>query len=141
MIFLGFFIHLFFLGWPFQSTTYPIKHQPTFTHPEIKPKKSPKLDSIVSKKDALTFHLHTHHHHHHIHKSKSSSLIKTIQPLGVHNALTPDDQPMSPSIENEVLNLSINNKVNTNGIITKKTTRRKSSPVKRCIITRTKSNG
>jgi hypothetical protein len=96
----------------------------------------------VSKKEALTFHLHTHHHHH-IHNSKSSSLLKaisekssspfvktkTILPLGIHNALTQDDQPMSPTIENEVLNLSI-----------KKTTRRKSSPVKRCIITRTKSN-
>jgi hypothetical protein len=88
-------------------------------------------------------HLHTHHHHH-IHNSNSSSLLKSLNPttislspeksslpLNVNNVIKKEHEKMSPSIENQVLNLSTN---------IKKPTRRKSSPVKRRINSGTKSN-
>jgi hypothetical protein len=120
------------------------------------------------KKEALTFHLHTHHHHH-IHDSNSSSLLKslnptkttkiplspekssisinknqfietkTILPLSINNIVKKEHQQISPTIENQILNLSTNNQINLNGTI-KKTTRRKSSPVKRRIDSGRKSN-
>ena len=115
------------LVWPFQSG--------------IEPKKSFKLDSTAriekEKAKALTFHLHTHHHHRHIHQSQSSSspersaiLVnrnQTRSPLPIDDVSKKQLQPMSPSIENHVLNLSIHHQNDT----IKSSRRRKSSPVKR----------
>jgi len=120
-----------------------------------------------SKKEALTFHLHTHHHHH-IHNSNSSSLnptkttkksllpqkssilvnkkqlveTKSILPLSLNSIEKKEHEQISSTTHDQILNLSINNKTNLNqqnGTI-KKTTRRKSSPVKRHISSGTKSN-
>jgi hypothetical protein len=120
-----------------------------------------------SKKEALTFHLHTHHHHH-IHNSNSSSLnptkttkkslspqkssilvnkkqlveTKPILPLSLNSVEKKEHEQISSTTHDQILNLSINNKTNLNeqnGTI-KKTTRRKSSPVKRHISSGTKSN-
>lgn len=132
LVFLDFHSHGFFwivLVWPFQSG--------------IEQKKSFKLDSTAridkEKAKALTFHWHTHHHRH-IHQSQSSSspersaiLVnrnQTRSPAPVDDVSKKELQPMSPSIENDVLNLSIHHQNNTNGTI-KSSRRRKSSPVKR----------
>jgi hypothetical protein len=116
-----------YLDWPFQSSVNS-KHHRTLTHPETKIRKSLTLNSIrKQKKEALTLHLHTHHHHHHIHNSnstispeKSSISIKKNQhietKLSLNNVVKKEDEQISP---NQVLN--------------KRTTRRKSSPVKRLI--------
>ena len=95
------------------------------------------MDSIAridkDKSKPLTVHLHTHHHRH-IHTSPDKSTVlanrnQSRSPLRVDHELRKEVQPMSPSIENDVLNLSIHHQ-NNNGAI-KSSRRRKSSPVKR----------
>jgi hypothetical protein len=128
-----------YLAWPFQ----PLVNQKTSeTHPAIKTKKSlilnSKKQSIVpihkQEKDALTLHVHTHHHHH-IHNSNSSSLLKPLNPTTVPLST----QDSSSLVDKEqlvetktILPLSVTTEHQLNGTI-KKTTRRKSSPVKRHI--------
>ncbi|CAF0979948.1 unnamed protein product [Adineta steineri] len=142
-------------AWSYQSSTSLI--QPL----------SNKTSLIHSKdKEALTLHLHTHHHHH-IHNSTSSlnssnrrktkavlssplpQKIKeqfpettTIVPVSVNNVVQREDEEIPLTTEYQILNLSINNKTNLNqqNETIKKTTRRKSSPVKRRISSGAKSN-
>ncbi|CAF3007434.1 unnamed protein product [Rotaria socialis] len=152
--------------WPFQSSLSA--HQKTsLVNLESKPKKLAILNSkekstasnhMQTKEEALTFHLHTHHHHH-IHNSSSSSAIiplsseksssvinkdqdletETILKSKNDNLIKSQSKPRSSTIENDVLNLSINNKLQSNEIIIK-TTRRKSSPTKRRVNSGVKSN-
>ncbi|CAF3403956.1 unnamed protein product [Rotaria sp. Silwood1] len=157
--------------WPFQSSTslhnqiqpsssLSINHKTSVIKSENKIKKLSILNSkqkqeelSLSKTDRLTFHLHTHHHHH-IHNntnSSSSSSQKakqyqetdTIVKLNDNNNLIENEcKNRSSTIENSILNLSINNKTNLDQLneTIKKTTRRKSSPIKRTINSGTKSN-
>ncbi|CAF0959347.1 unnamed protein product [Adineta steineri] len=119
---------------------------------------------IDKDKEALTLHLHTHHHHH-IHNSTSSlnssnrrktkAVLSspqktkdqflettTIIPVSVNNVVQREDEEIPLTTEYQILNLSINNKTNLNqqNETIKKTTRRKSSPVKRRISSGAKSN-
>ncbi|CAF1061985.1 unnamed protein product [Adineta steineri] len=121
---------------------------------------------VDKEKEALTLHLHTHHHHH-IHNSTSSlnssnrrktkavlsspppQKIKeqfpettTIVPVSVNNVVQREDEEISLTTKYQILSLSINNKTNLNqqNETIKKTTRRKSSPVKRQISSGAKSN-
>ncbi|CAF3805275.1 unnamed protein product [Adineta steineri] len=119
---------------------------------------------IDKEKEALTLHLHTHHHHH-IHNSTSSlnssnrrktkavlsspqktkdqfPETTTFVPVSVNNVVQREDEEISLTTEYQILNLSINNKTNLNqqNETIKKTTRRKSSPVKRRISSGAKSN-
>ncbi|CAM4799688.1 unnamed protein product [Rotaria magnacalcarata] len=135
--------------WPFQSSLSA--HQKTSLANLENHKQT--------KEEALTFHLHTHHHHHHIHNSssspaiiplsseKSSSAINKDQDLETEtilksrnvNLIKSQSKHRSSTVENDVLNLSINNKLQSNEII-KKTTRRKSSPTKRRVNSGVKSD-
>ncbi|CAF2658388.1 unnamed protein product [Rotaria sp. Silwood2] len=139
-----------------QSSSSLINQKTSVIHSENRLKQLSIFDSkekqeelLLSKNDRLTFHLHTHHHHH-IHNNtnsssqKSSSLINKKQYQEIetilnsnnnnNNLIEKESQHISSTIENNILNLSINKET------IKKTTRRKSSPIKRHINSGTKSN-
>jgi hypothetical protein len=86
-----------------------------------------KEQSINKKKQALSLHLHTHHHHH-IHNSKISKIPLSPEKSSalVNNEQLIKTEDIAPTTENEALNFTIKH-LSTD----KKTTRRKSSPVKR----------
>ncbi len=116
-----------YLDWPFQSSVNSKRHR-TLTHPETKTRKLLTLNSIrKQKKEPLTLHLHTHHHHHHIHNSNSTKI-----------SLSPEKSSISIK-KNQYIETKLSlvkkedEQISPNQVLNKRTTRRKSSPVKRFI--------
>lgn len=155
-----------------QTQSSSIHHKASLIYPEGKTKKSsiiqakPKLfnpihkpkqnEPSLSKNERLTLHLHTHHHHH-IHNSNSAAVLKSLNTTATkpfveektsrsnkeeYSEKETNSNALAPNIDDEVLNLSTNNKTNINqsNVVIKKSTRRKSSPIKRPIQSRAKSS-